>query len=153
MHLRYLIKPVCVQYGRLFSQKNAFRIQRSRAQERGLSRGNLSPLTRFWFGVPDGSQDPMGRGGRTAAGRAARSVTEGQLDSSGGCARRGGAKGCPRRVGVQIRLSQRLAPPKASRNDDEARFAGDGARDCDLPRKFSAERRTPAWQHFSPFAD
>ena len=39
-------------------------------------------------GVPSGSQDPMGRGGRTAAGRAARSVTEGQLDSSGGCARR-----------------------------------------------------------------
>ena len=32
-----------------FSQKNAFRIQRSRAQERGLSRGNLSPLTVFWF--------------------------------------------------------------------------------------------------------
>ena len=28
---RHLIKPVCVQYGRLFSQKNAFRIQRSRA--------------------------------------------------------------------------------------------------------------------------
>ena len=49
MHLRYLIEPVCVQYGRLFSQKNAFRIQRSRAPERGLSRGNLSPLTRFWF--------------------------------------------------------------------------------------------------------
>ena len=46
---RHLIKPVCVQYGRLFSQKNAFRIQRSRAQERGLSRGNLSPLTLFWF--------------------------------------------------------------------------------------------------------
>ena len=71
-----------------FSQKNAFRIQRSRANERGSSRGNLSPLTLFWFGVPDGSQDPMGRGGRTAAGRAARSVTKGQLDSSGGCARR-----------------------------------------------------------------
>lgn len=84
MHLRYLIEPVCVQYGRLFSQKNAFRIQRSRAQERGLSRGNLSPLTRFWFGVPDGSQDPMGRGGRTAAGRAARRGAEGQHDSSGG---------------------------------------------------------------------
>ena len=49
MHLRYLIEPICVQYGRLFSQKNAFRIQRSRAKERGLSRGNLSPLTLFWF--------------------------------------------------------------------------------------------------------
>ena len=116
MHLRYLIEPVCVQYGRLFSQKNAFRIQRSRAQERGLSRGNLSPLTRFWFGVPDGSQDPMGRGGRTAAGRAARSVTEGQLDSSGGCARRGGAKGTPRRRAVQIMTIKRLAPPEARRN-------------------------------------
>ena len=69
------------------------------------------PQVAFGIGAPDGSQDPMGRGGRTAAGRAARSVTEGQLDSSGGCARRGGAKGCPRRVGVQIRLSQRLAPP------------------------------------------
>ena len=38
-------------------------------------------------GAPSGSQDPMGRGGCTAAGRAARSVTEGQHDSSGGCAR------------------------------------------------------------------
>ena len=27
-----------------------------------------------------------------------------------------GTKGCPRRVGVQIRLSQRLAPPKATAN-------------------------------------
>ena len=62
-------------------------------------------------------------------------------------------KGTPRRRAVLTKLSKRLAPPKASRNDDEARFAGDGARDCDLPRKFSAERRTPAWQHFSPFAD
>ena len=44
-----LFKPSCVQYGRLFSQKNAFRSQRSRAKERGLSRGNLSPLTLFWF--------------------------------------------------------------------------------------------------------
>ena len=35
-----------------FSQKNAFRIQRSRAKERGLSRGNLSPLTLFWFLLP-----------------------------------------------------------------------------------------------------
>ena len=49
MHLRYLIEPICVQYGRLFRRKNAFRIQRSRAKERGLSRGNLSPLTLFWF--------------------------------------------------------------------------------------------------------
>ena len=113
MHLRYLIEPVCVQYGRLFSQKNAFRIQRSRAQERGLSRGNLSPLTRFWFGVPDGSQDPMGRGGRTAAGRAARSVTEGQHDSSGGCARRApaatlGAILCA--VRIDFRLPSKINP-------------------------------------------
>ena len=68
---RHLIKPVCVQYGRLFSQKNAFRIQRSRAPERGLSRGNLSPLTLFWWGGPDGSQDPVGKGGAAERWRVA----------------------------------------------------------------------------------
>ena len=60
MHLRYLIEPICVQYGRLFSQKNAFRIQRSRAQERGLSRGNLSPLTRFCFLLAVQKEAPAG---------------------------------------------------------------------------------------------
>ena len=39
-------------------------------------------------GVPARSQDLVGKGGRTAAGRAARSVTKGQHDLSGGCARR-----------------------------------------------------------------
>ena len=35
-------------------------------------------------------------------------------------------KGTPRRRAVLTKLSKRLAPPKASRNDDEARFAGGG---------------------------
>ena len=41
-------------------------------------------------GVPGGSADPVGKGGRTAAARAARSETEGQHEVSGGCARRNG---------------------------------------------------------------
>ena len=86
---RHLIKPVCVQYGRLFSQKNAFRIQRSRASERGLSRGNLSPLTLFWF------------------------LLQGQKKRHGG-------------EPYKLSPCGDLSPPKASRNDDEARFAGDG---------------------------
>ena len=49
MHLRYLIKPVCVQYGRLFRRKTPFVSSAAGRPERGLSRGNLSPLTRFWF--------------------------------------------------------------------------------------------------------
>ena len=64
-------------------------------------------------GVPSGSQDPMGRGGRTAAGRAARSVTEGQHDSSGGCARRApvatlGAILCA--VRIEFRLPPKFNP-------------------------------------------
>ena len=35
-------------------------------------------------------------------------------------------KGTLRRRAVLTKLSKRLAPPKTSRNDDEARFAGDG---------------------------
>ena len=111
-----LLSPSACSTEGFFRGKNAFRIQRSRAPERGLSRGNLSPLTLFWFLLQGKNKRPGGE---------------------------------------PYKLSPfgDLSPPKASRNDDEARFAGDGARDCDLPRKFSAERRTPAWQHFSPFAD
>ena len=36
------------------------------------------------LGVPGGSADPVGEGGRTAAGRADRSETEVQPESSGG---------------------------------------------------------------------
>ena len=41
-------------------------------------------------GVPDGSTDPVGGGGRAAAARAARSVAEGQHEWGEGRARRGG---------------------------------------------------------------
>ena len=41
-------------------------------------------------GVPGGSVDPAGKGGRAGAARAARSETQGQHESSGGCARRNG---------------------------------------------------------------
>ena len=41
-------------------------------------------------GVPDGSADPVGKGGRAGAARAARNEMEGQHESSGGCARRNG---------------------------------------------------------------
>ena len=41
-------------------------------------------------GAPGGSADPVGKGGRAAAGRAARNEMEGQHDLSGGCARRNG---------------------------------------------------------------
>ena len=43
-------------------------------------------------GVPGGSADPVGKGGRAGAARAARSETQGQHESSGGCARRGSAR-------------------------------------------------------------
>ena len=51
MHLRYLIKPVCVQYGFIFRQQPENKFVSSAAGRRkgGLSRGNLSPLTVFWF--------------------------------------------------------------------------------------------------------
>ena len=39
-------------------------------------------------GAPARSQDLVGKGGRTAAGRAARSKVQGQHDRSGGCVRR-----------------------------------------------------------------
>ena len=42
-----LLSPSACSTEGFFRRKNAFRIQRSRAQERGLSRGNLSPLTVF----------------------------------------------------------------------------------------------------------
>ena len=41
-------------------------------------------------GVPGGSADPVGKGGRAGAARAARSGAEGQHESSGGRARRNG---------------------------------------------------------------
>ena len=44
-----LLSPSACSTEGFFRRKNAFRIQRSRAPERGLSRGNLSPLTLFWF--------------------------------------------------------------------------------------------------------
>ena len=44
-----LLSPSACSTEGFFRRKNAFRIQRSRATERGLSRGNLSPLTLFWF--------------------------------------------------------------------------------------------------------
>ena len=44
-----LLSPSACSTEGFFRRKNAFRIQRSRASERGLSRGNLSPLTLFWF--------------------------------------------------------------------------------------------------------
>ena len=40
------------------------------------------------IGAPGGTQGPLGKGGRTEAGRAARSAAKGQHDSSGGCVRR-----------------------------------------------------------------
>ena len=41
-------------------------------------------------GIPGGSGESAGKGGRAAAGRGARSGAEGQLESSGGRARRNG---------------------------------------------------------------
>ena len=55
-----------------------------RGKAGALQRGGLPN------GVPDGSADPVGKGGRAAAARAARSGAEGQHESSGGRARRNG---------------------------------------------------------------
>ena len=53
-------------------------------------------------GVPGGSQDPVGEGGRAEAARAARNEMEGQHESSGGCGRRNGGS---------ARVKRRLRPP------------------------------------------
>ena len=53
-------------------------------------------------GVPGGSADPVGKGGRAGAARAARSGAEGQHESSGGRARRNGGS---------ARVKRRPRPP------------------------------------------
>ena len=53
-------------------------------------------------GVPDGSTDPVGGGGRAVAARAARNEMEGQHESSEGRARRSGGS---------ARVKRRLRPP------------------------------------------
>ena len=50
------------------------------------------------IGALGGTQGPLGKGGRTAAGRAARSIAKGQHDSSGGCVRRDDACKEQRRI-------------------------------------------------------
>ena len=55
--------------------------------------GKAAPSRRI--GAPGGTQGPLGKGGRTAAGRAARSIAKGQHDSSGGCVRRDDADKVP----------------------------------------------------------
>ena len=50
------------------------------------------------IGAPGGTQGPLGKGGRTAAGRAARSIAKGQHDSSGGCVQRDDACKEQRRI-------------------------------------------------------
>ena len=55
--------------------------------------GNATHSRRI--GAPGGTQGPLGKGGRTAAGRAARSIAKGQHDSSGGCVRRDDADKVP----------------------------------------------------------
>ena len=55
-----LLSPSACSTEGFFRRKNAFRIQRSRASERGLSRGNLSPLTLFWFLLQGQKKRPGG---------------------------------------------------------------------------------------------
>ena len=44
MHLRYLIKPVCVQYGRLFSQKKRLSYPAQQGAGKGFVKGESVPL-------------------------------------------------------------------------------------------------------------
>ena len=46
---RHLIKPVCVQYGRLFSQKKRLSYPAQQGAGKGFVKGESVPLTRFWF--------------------------------------------------------------------------------------------------------
>ena len=46
MHLRYLIKPVCVQYGRLFSQKKRLSYPAQQGVGKGFVKGESVPLDR-----------------------------------------------------------------------------------------------------------
>jgi len=55
-----LLKPICVQYGRLFRRKMPFVSSAAGRPERGLSRGNLSPLTLFWFLLQEQKERPGG---------------------------------------------------------------------------------------------
>ena len=45
MHLRYLIKPVCVQYGRLFRRKTPF-VSSTASDRKGFVKGEPVPLDR-----------------------------------------------------------------------------------------------------------
>ncbi len=67
-------------------------------------------------GVPGGAAAPVGKGGRAAAARAARSAAEGQHESSGGRARRSGGSARvkrrgARRSGGSARVKRRPRPP------------------------------------------
>ena len=44
MHLRYLIEPVCVQYGRLFSQKKRLSYPAQQGAGKGFVKGESVPL-------------------------------------------------------------------------------------------------------------
>ena len=44
MHLRYLIEPVCVQYGRLFSQKKRLSYPAQQGAGKGVVKGESVPL-------------------------------------------------------------------------------------------------------------
>ena len=44
MHLRYLIEPVCVQYGRLFSQKKRLSYPAQQGVRKGFVKGESVPL-------------------------------------------------------------------------------------------------------------
>ena len=67
-----------------------------------VGKGGRATAGRAAHGAPDGSTDPVGKGGRATAGRAARSETEGQPELSGGCARHGGGS---------ARVKRRPRPP------------------------------------------
>ena len=78
----------------------------------------------FWYGAPGGTQGPLGKGGRTAAGRAARSIAKGQHDSSGGCVRRDDADKVPQ-AHFYVGTADRVPLPRC----------GEGGRGCGAERR------------------
>ena len=101
----------CAQYGLIFgSRRKSIRIQHSQRQG---SWGSATSV--FCFGAPDGSQDPVGKGGAAERWRVA--------PCASGATRHGAQpattrtnKSQPRRVGVQIIIFCKTCPAEGARS-------------------------------------
>ena len=86
------MRKICDKKEKIHKEGEKSPLEPGRASGAGGWRGKGGAPQRGGLpnGVPGGSADPVGKGGRAGAGRAARSGAEGQHEVSGGCARRNG---------------------------------------------------------------